>query len=190
MYNQYYSSEIMNLVLYSNLPMDNLIKLVDDLFTLVPKRENLVMPVYDKVKPYTEKNLGFFYKILPVKDEDILKFIWLLPFCKNYHAKPLNFLTSLFGHEGPNTLTSSLKKDNLITDLVTSKEHYAKTFSTFEIEIKLTKKGFKNYKGVILRVLKYIKTMGKIIIRIKMWTISYLIIFFILFIYTKKKKLN
>ena len=159
MYNQYYSSEIMNLVLYSNLPMDNLIKLVDDLFTLVPKRENLVMPVYDKVKPYTEKNLGFFYKILPVKDEDILKFIWLLPFCKNYHAKPLNFLTSLFGHEGPNTLTSSLKKDNLITDLVTSKEHYAKTFSTFEIEIKLTKKGFKNYKEVILRVLKYIKTI-------------------------------
>ena len=159
MYNQYYSSEIMNLVLYSNLPMENLIKLVDDLFTLVPKRENFIMPTYDRVKPYTEKDLGFFYKIFPVKDEDSLRFIWALPFCKNYHAKPLKFLTSLFGHEGPNTITSSLKRDNLITDLVASKDHYANTFSTFEIEIKLTKKGFENYKEVILRLLNYIKTI-------------------------------
>ena len=159
MYNKYYSSEIMNLVMYSKLPMDNLIKLCEDLFSLVPKRENFEMPRYDTIKPYNKDTLGFFYKIVPVKDTDTIKFVWYLPFCENYFAKPLNFLTSLFGHESSYTITSSLKKDNLITDLVTSRDDYAKTFSTFEIEVKLTKKGFENYKEVILRILKYIKTI-------------------------------
>lgn len=68
-------------------------------------------------------------------------------------------MSSLFGHEGPNTITASLKRDNLITYLVTSRNEYAKTFSTFELEVTLTKKGFENYKEVILRILKYIKTI-------------------------------
>ena len=159
MYNKYYTSEIMNLVMYSKLPMDNLIKLCEDLFSKVPKRENFEMPRYDTIKPYNKDTLGYFYKIIPVKDTDTLKFVWYLPFCDNYHAKPLSFLTSLFGHESSYTITSSLKKDNLITDLTTSKDEYAKTFSTFEIEVKLTKKGLENYKEVILRILKYIKTI-------------------------------
>ena len=159
MYKKYYSSEIMNLVLYSKLPMDNLIKLTDDLFTKVPKMENFTMPKYDEVKPFDENNLGLFYKIIPVKDEDSIKFIWYLPFCDNYYAKPLSFLSSLFGHEGENTLTASLKRHNLITDLITSKDEYAKTFSVFKLEVKLTKKGMDNYKEIILRVLKYIKAI-------------------------------
>jgi len=159
MYNKYYSSEIMSLIIYSKLSMNKLIKLVEDLFTLVPKRENFEMPKYDKVKPYNENILNYFYKITPIKDTDKIKFRWYLPFCENYHAKPLSFLSNLFGHEGPNTITSSLKRDNLITDLVTSSSDFAKTFSTFELTVDLTKKGFDNYKEVILRILKYIKTI-------------------------------
>ena len=159
MYNKYYSSEIMYLIMYSKLPLDNLTKLTEELFTLVPKRENFQLPKYDNVKPYNENTLKYFYKVTPVQDKDKINFTWYLPYCDNYHAKPLNFLSCLFGHEGPNTITSSLKRDNLITDLVTSKNHYAKVFSTFELEVDLTKKGFDNYKEVILRILKYIKTI-------------------------------
>ena len=159
MYNKYYSSEIMYLIMYSKLPLDNLTKLTEELFTLVPKRENFQLPKYDNVKPYNENTLKYFYKVTPVQDKDKINFTWYLPYCDNYHAKPLNFLSCLFGHEGPNTITSSLKRDNLITDLVTSKNHYAKVFSTFELEVDLTKKGFDNYKEVILRILKYIKSI-------------------------------
>ena len=159
MYNKYYSSEIMYLIVYSKMPMENIIKLVEELFTKVPKRENFEKPKYDIVKPYNENTLGHFYKIIPVKNEDKIKFIWYLPFCENYKAKPLSLLSSLFGHEGANTITASLKRDNLITDLLTSKSEYAMTFSTFELQVVLTKKGFDNYKEVILRILKYIKTI-------------------------------
>lgn len=101
----------------------------------------------------------FFIKIVPIKDYDKIKFRWYLPFCENYYSKPLSFLSSLFGHEAPNTITAFLKRDNLITELMTSKNEYAKTFSTIEFEVQLTKKGFDNYKEVILRILKYFKTI-------------------------------
>ena len=159
MYKKYYSSEIMNLVLYSKLSMDNLIKLTDEYFTLVPKRDNFAKPKYDQVKPYDENNLGFLYKIVPVKDEDTITFIWYLPFNDNYYARPLSFLSSLFGHEGENTLTSSLKRDSFIIDLTTSKNEFANTFSIFRLDVKLTKKGLDNYKEVILRILKYFKSI-------------------------------
>ena len=159
MYNKYYSSEVMYLIVYSKLPLDNSIKLVEDYFSLVPKRENYVFPRFDKIKPYNKDILGYFYKIVPVKDEDKINFTWYLPFCENYYAKPLKFLSSLFGHEGPNTITSFLKRDNYITDLVSSEKNYEKTFSTFELEVTLTEKGFDNYKEVILLILKYIKAI-------------------------------
>ena len=159
MYNKYYTSEIMALCIYSNMTLDEQINLVEKLFKDVPKRENFEMPVYDRVKPYDESYLSYFYKIVPVEDNDQIIFKWLFPFCENYKAKPLKFLSSLFGHEGPNTLTACLKRENLITDLTSSTDDYAKTFSEFTIEISLTKKGFKNYNEVILIVLKYIDTI-------------------------------
>ena len=159
MYNKYYTSEIMTLCLYTNMTLDTQINLVEKLFKDVPKREKFEMPVYNKVKPYDENSLSYFYKVVPIKDDDQLIFKWVFPFCENYKVKPLKLFSSLFGHEGPNTLTACLKRENLITELVTYTLDYAKTFSEFNIRITLTKKGFDNYKEVILIVLKYINTI-------------------------------
>ena len=156
MYNKYYTSEIMALCLYSNKTLEEMIKLVESLFKDVPKKENFEMPKYDLMKPYDEKILSNFYKIVPIKDKDKLVFRFYFPFCDNYKVNPFSFFTSLLGHEGPNTLTACLKRDNLIIDLLSSSEDYAKIFTVVSIEIILTKKGFDNYKEVIYRVLKYI----------------------------------
>ena len=159
MYKKYYTSEIMTLCVYSNMLLDEMIILIEKLFKDIPKRENFIMPKYDIIKPYDENTLSNFYKVIPVKDIDKLIFIWYFPFCDNYKANPLDFFSSLFGHEGPNTLTSCLKRDNLITDLLSSTDDKAKIYTIFEIEIRLTKKGFANYKDVIKIVLKYINTI-------------------------------
>ena len=39
-YKKYYSSEIMNLCVYSKKPMDELVKFVEDLCVKIPKLEN------------------------------------------------------------------------------------------------------------------------------------------------------
>ena len=159
MYKKYYTSEIMTLCVYSNMSLEEMIKLIEKLFKDVPKRENFIMPKYDIIKPYDENILGNFYKIVPIKDVDKLIFLWYFPTCENYKANPLELFHSLFGHEGPNTLTSCLKRENLITDLVASKDDNANIYTIFELDIKLTKKGFDNYKDVIKIVLKYINSI-------------------------------
>ena len=162
MHKKYYSSEMMNLVVYSKKDMEELVDFVEGLFKQVPKIENFIPPRYDEIMPYDESNLKYFYKVFPIEDSDEIQLIWYLPFCENYYVNPLSYLTSLFGHEGPNTLTSSLRKDNLINTLIAGESNEAKTFSTFEISVSLTKKGIENYKEVILRILKYIKSIQKI----------------------------
>ena len=156
-YKKYYTSEIMNLCVYSKKPMDELVKFVEDLFILVPKLDDYQKPKYDEILPYDETNLKYLYKITPIKNVDQIVFSWFLPFCDNYYANPLKYLSFVFGHEGPNSLTASLYKDNLCNALVSSYLNNSNTYMSFSIAISLTKKGLDNYKEVILRTLKYIK---------------------------------
>ena len=158
-YKKYYTSEIMNLCVYSNKSLEELFKLIESLFSLIPKLENFEMPRYDEVKPYDETNLKYFYKIIPVKNMNQIELEWYLPYCDNYHARPLGYLSSAIGHEGPYTLTSSLNRDNLIDGLLAAWTEHCKTFMTFYIRVDLTKKGLENYKEVILRILKYVKVI-------------------------------
>ena len=158
-YKKYYTSEIMNLCVYNNKSLNEQLKLVESLFTLVPKIDNFVMPRYDEIKPYDENNLKYFYKIVPVKEINEIQLEWYLPFCDDYHTRPLSYLSAAIGHEGPYTLTSSLNKDNLCSELLAGHSNICKTYMTFYISISLTKKGFENYKEVILRILKYIKVI-------------------------------
>ena len=158
-YKRFYTSEIMNLCIYSSKTLDESLRLVEDLFVQIPKIENFKMPRYDEVKPYEDENLKNFYKIIPVKDLNQITLEWYLPYCNDYHANPLGFLGNVIGHEGPFTLTSSLNKDNLCNGLLAGSDKYCKAYMTFMISITLTKKGVQNYKEVILRSLKYIKTL-------------------------------
>ena len=158
-YKKYYTSEIMHLCVYSNKSLEAQLKLVENLFTLIPKIDNFIMPRYDLISPFDENNVKLLYKVVPVKEINKLKLEWNFPFCDDYHSQPLSYLSNLFGHEGPYTLTSSLTKDNLCTELATATSKTCKTYMTFCIFITLTKKGFENYKEVILRTLKYIKVI-------------------------------
>ena len=56
-YKKYYTSEIMHLCIYSNKPNEEMFKLVEGLFSLIPKLENFKMPRYDEVQPYDKNNL-------------------------------------------------------------------------------------------------------------------------------------
>ena len=158
-YKKYYTSEIMNLVIYSNKSLEELFKLIEGLFSLIPKLDNFEMPRYDEVNPYDEKNLKLFYKVVPVKEINEICLEWYLPFCDDYRSNPLGYLASAIGHEGPFTLTSSLNKDNLINALLAGHNKMCKTYMYFYVTVSLTKKGLQFYRDVILRILKYIKVI-------------------------------
>ena len=158
-YKKYYSSDIMSICIYNNKPLEEQLKIVESLFSLIPKIEGFKLPRYDEVKPYDETNLKYLYKIIPVKDENNLELEWISPYEENNYPEIGSYLSQAIGHEGPNTLTSSLTKDNLISNLMILPQEVCKTYMNLTIIISLTKKGLENYRDVILRTLKYIKVL-------------------------------
>jgi len=172
---KYYSSHLMSLVLISNLPIEELNKMANDLFKDVPMNSEMNQFIYNnhldlthkdshftymdfkKINPipaYDKNNTGNLYHIVPVKDSDDLMIYWFIEENHNLYIKekPLSYLSSVLGHEGINSLTSSLIKDQLISSLISSYDTHANSYSTFYFKINLTKKGLANTEAVISRV--------------------------------------
>ena len=89
-------------------------------------------------------------------DKDQLEITWVLPCLeKEYRTKPLQYFSHLFGHEGENSLLSYLKHEGLAMALSAGNDHEMSVFSTFTVDITLTKKGLENINDVIAAVFKY-----------------------------------
>jgi len=74
---------------------------------------------------------------------------------KEYRTKPLQYFSHLFGHEGENSLLSYLKEEGLAMALSSGSDHEMSVFSSFTVDITLTKKGLENVNDVIAAVFKY-----------------------------------
>jgi insulysin len=61
----------------------------------------------------------------------------------------------LFGHEGENSLLSYLISEGLALELSSSCDHELWSFSTFSVDITLTKKGLENHEKVIEALFQY-----------------------------------
>ena len=95
-------------------------------------------------------------RYIPVKDKDSITFTWILPYLgKDHSSKPLNYHMHLFGHEGPNSLLSYLKKEGLALELGAGPDHELWGLSTFDVNVTLTKKGLKEYSRVVEAVFKF-----------------------------------
>ena len=74
---------------------------------------------------------------------------WNFLLCDDY-TKSLGYLSSVLEHEGPNTLTFALNKNNLCNGLSEGSGKYAKTYMTLSTSISFTKKIFESYREVII----------------------------------------
>jgi len=91
-----------------------------------------------------------------VQDKDILTFFWTLPLYEMEHeSQPLNYFTHLFGHEGENSLLSYLISEGLALALEAGGDHEMSSFSSFMVNITLTKVGLENYEKVVEAVFQY-----------------------------------
>lgn len=116
----------------------------------------MVIPDLGSPAPFPAERLGQFVKFVPVKDKDILTIYWILPYCQLEHGtKPLDYLSHLFGHEGENSLLSYLMSEGLALELSAGGDHELDSFSTFMVEVVLTKKGIENYENVVEAVFQY-----------------------------------
>ncbi|EGR29906.1 insulin-degrading enzyme, putative [Ichthyophthirius multifiliis] len=154
-YNQFYSSNLMKAVILSNKTIQQLQNTACFLFSQIPNKSQ--NPPQFTQQPFDDTNLSKIYKIVPCKQENRVKFVWVLKenYEKKYKKNPLCYLSYLIGHEGKNSLLSGLIEEGLAESLYCGFKHIS-IFSTFYIDIVLSEQGFLDINKVFTLVFAYI----------------------------------
>ncbi len=166
-YNKYYSSNIMRLVILSNISLDIIEPTIIKIFTDIPNK-NIGIPCKINV---LEKNLfGPFtqHKIInfvPIQQLDILYIFWQIPnMDKYYKYKPMEYIFHLLGHTGKGSIFDVLKEIDYCTSVNVGVYESDTSFHLMGMQIELTKKGFKHTEKIISCVESYIKIIKDSII--------------------------
>ena len=160
-YHKHYSANIMCLVVYGKNTLDEMEKMVNEMFSAVPNQTQQV-PKWDP-KPWLPENYGTLITMKAVKEMRSLNIAFPVPDMQShYRIKPYNYLSHLLGHEGPTGLLAFLKRWDWALELSAGSEEDYSGFSFFEVGIELTPKGLKEYKEVIKAVFQYIRLMSQV----------------------------
>ena len=131
-YKNNYSSNLMSLVLVSNLSLDELQNQAVQHFSKVENR-NLPARDFSKEVVYDEAHtFGRICKIIPDKVLRQIALKWINPPTTALNTKKSSYyISKVMGNEGPNSLLSQLIKENLATGLGAASE--AKMNQAFDL---------------------------------------------------------
>lgn len=154
-YQKTYSSNLMRLVIMSNLGGDGIRKLAEKHFSDIVNK-NAEQPQYSD-QLFVQSDLPKFHQVESVRDRDTLKISFDmpddLPFWK---SKPTSLLAHLIGEEGEGSLLSFLKQKGWALGLETST-----WWRMFHVRVTLTEEGKKHRNDVLEAIFSYIKLMKK-----------------------------
>ena len=146
-YEAHYRTESMNLVVLGRESTDLLRDWVEELFEGVPVGQ--VSAPQAEVPIYPLGALPLLQKINPVKEIRQAVFSFAIPSALDeYAAKPLSYIASLLGDEGPGSLLALLKEYGWAEGLSAGGGLSYEDYGTFEITISLTDSGLENYQRI------------------------------------------
>lgn len=157
-YDQYYSANIMKLVLLGREDLDTLQGWALKYFSPIVNK-NVTRPIYNMPR-LTEAQLGECIYVKPVKDIRRLTLDFPIPDqALLYNSRPGSYLGSVLGHEGNGSLLQYLKEKGWASALMAGSYEICVGQNKFQITVELTTEGLANYKQVIEAVFQYIKLM-------------------------------
>ncbi|KAF4642331.1 rhoptry metalloprotease toxolysin TLN1 [Toxoplasma gondii] len=143
-HNKWYSSNLMTLAVVGRESLDVLESHVRKHFGNVPNGR-VTPPVFEECSeafiPLDPNELGTETLVVPEADLHDATFVFYLPpQAKNWRSKPLQFISEMLEHEGPTSLSSKLKREGLITSLVT--DYWSPELCTvLQVNVRLTEGG-------------------------------------------------
>ena len=148
-YTKHYSANLMHLIIYSNLPLETLKKLVVEEFSAIPNYDRSFLRVNEPL--IAEENRGQFVYIEPIHNLRILKLVWELPSHIAYQREidAADLICYIVGDEGPHSLLAQLKRENLAEALTCSAPQFGPHHLLFSLEIDLTVEGLNQMDSVI-----------------------------------------
>jgi insulysin len=158
-YNEHYSANLMHLIVYSTMPIDELQDIVVSKFSDIPDHHASKKTLDPNLEAHTESLNGQIIYIQPIKNLRQLSFVWNLPskFHDMYETQPENLVCYVLGHEGKDSLLAQLKREKLAEGLKCGAGKVGSNTMFFYIEIDLTDEGLKKYDLIAERVFQAIQ---------------------------------
>mgnify|MGYP001411845356 FL=1 len=157
-YKEYYSSNMMNLSILSNLDLDSLEKLARKYFSNINniKKDRIKYPL----NYLEEKNTLRLLKVEPVKDVKRLVLEFPTPsFYKYYESKPEQLIARLIGYEGEGSLQNLLRSKGLAMGVGAWGQNNTEDYGSLNLWVELTSEGFQNYEEVLSICFSYIELL-------------------------------
>ncbi|BFZ54324.1 metalloprotease [Savitreella phatthalungensis] len=155
----FYSSNVMKLVVLGRHSLDELQNMTTDFFSAIPDKQ-LPKPRYDGDVLRQGHELGCVYRFRPVKDVRSLEVTFPLPECDiMWKSQPSHYLSHLLGHEGQGSALSYLKKQGWVLSLGAGGSNAAPGTDLFKCSLELTRSGLEHWQDVVRVLFTYISLM-------------------------------
>eukprot|EP01127_Copromyxa_protea_P015714 TRINITY_DN456_c0_g1_i2.p1 TRINITY_DN456_c0_g1~~TRINITY_DN456_c0_g1_i2.p1 ORF type:complete len:1114 (+),score=210.50 TRINITY_DN456_c0_g1_i2:848-4189(+) len=153
---QYYSSNLMTLVIVGKEPVDTLEQWANEFFAKVPNK-NAVKPSWTTI-PLPSNYLKKYITAVPVKDLNKLNIQFALPSVyEQFDTKPYQYVSHLLAHEVPGTVLHILKLNGWATGLSAGLDDNDRNWSTFDVNVALTPAGLDHLDDIISLIFQGIK---------------------------------
>lgn len=160
-YEQYYSSNLMTLVVLGNEPLAELRTMVESKFEKIPNREFVAKPIKEPL--FVAGQLPLAVTIVPEKDQRLLSVTFPTPSVSAlYQQKPLSYIGNILGHEGEGSLLSYLRKQGWAEGLSAGVGLSYQGGATFNVMVKLTETGVNNRDQVVTAIFQTINRVREL----------------------------
>lgn len=152
----HYSANLMTLAVYGPQSLDQLEAMVRPRFSTI---ENRNLKVKDYPEPlFAPDTLPARLQVQTIKDIRRLQLIFPIPSQQDqYPTKPLHYVASLLGHEGPGSLLDVLKQRGWVESLSAGSGTDTGEHSTLELGMALTNEGMAHQDEIVALAFDYIE---------------------------------
>lgn len=158
---KWYSANIMCLAVFGKESLDELEKMIVELFSQIHNKDIKVENW--GADPFLSQQMSTKTFIIPVKDTRSLTISFMTPDLDVYYkAGPEHYISHLIGHEGRGSVLSELKLRGWCNNLVGGHSNTNKGFGFFEVMVDLTEEGMEHTDDIIEIIFNYINLMKKV----------------------------
>lgn len=157
-YDNYYSSNMMSLVIEGKESLPELKAMVEKMFSEIPNKHT--QPIAADEPLFDTGSLPARLSIKTLKDSNSLTLTFPVDSVREqWHSKPLHYISDLVGYEGQGSLLAYLKEQGLANGLSSATAVDLKEQAAFKVKIDLTEQGLQHQSQVIESFFSYIQKM-------------------------------
>ncbi|EDK46772.1 conserved hypothetical protein [Lodderomyces elongisporus NRRL YB-4239] len=159
----YYSSNLMSLVIMGKEDLDTLSKWAIKKFLPI-LNQSLSVPSYEGQLIYKQSHhLGKVIKAKPVKEMHQLELSFMVPddLENKWASKPQSYFSHLLGHESEGSILYYLKHKGWVTELSSGNMKVSLGNSVYMVEFQLTPTGLKNWETIVATTFEYLALILK-----------------------------